>query len=206
MAGARETFVKSAARVRPLPSNASMILICAAVFAVLSVLLTMPIGFPGLRRMSMFAAGVNLTVLLLLVLVLAGGVVTQMIPGSRRVLPAPAAALISIGLLSLTALLLFPDFAMRDFVHRGMPCLRVGVLCSVPAAIGIVAFMRRGFIIDPISAAIAGGSLAGLLGVTVLALHCPIFEAAHVIAWHFGAIVITSLGGGFLGWMAARYR
>ena len=195
----RDNFIKSTAPVRPLPSNALMMALCVGIFALLAILFAAPFGFGGLAKMNAASAAIEYSVVGLLALVLAGAAVEGMIPGSRRTLPAAVAALIAILLLSVTASLLFPDFATRDFVRTGVPCFRLGVLCAIPAAGFIWAMMRRGFVVDTFPAVVAGGALAGLLGVGVLALHCPILNAAHIMAWHVGVIAVTSLLGALLG-------
>lgn len=200
----RKIFTESAAPVRPLRSNAVMMLGCAGAFVILAILLTLPVGFYGFLKIGAWGGAIEYSVLLLLALVLAGGAVEQMIPGSRSIMPPALSVLLAIVLLSVTAALLFPDFAMNDFVHRGMPCLRFGLLCAIPAAGFTWFLMRRGFVIDPLSAAIAGGALSGLLGVGVLALHCAILNAAHIIVWHVGVIAVTSVLGALLGWGVSR--
>lgn len=202
----REDFTRSASPVRPLPSNGRMMALCVGVFAVLAVLLAAPFGFSGFAKLSSASAAIEYSVVGLLAMVLAGAAIEGMIPGSRRTLPPAAGVLIAILLLSFTASLLFPDFALHDFVSRGIPCLRLGVFCAIPAAGLTWAMMRRGFVVDTVSVVVAGGALSGLLGVGVLALHCPILNAAHIIAWHVGVVAVTSVAGALLGWGLARYR
>jgi hypothetical protein len=78
------------------------------------------------------------------------------------------------------------------------------VLSSIPAAGLTWLLMRRGFVTDPLAGAVAGGAFAGLLGMAVLALHCPIFSATHIIVWHAGVIVVTSVAGACIGWIQTR--
>jgi hypothetical protein len=165
-----------------------------------------PFGFGGFAKLSAASAAIEYSVVGLLALVLSGAAIEAMIPGSRRTLPPVVGVLAAILLLSVTASLLFPDFVLRDFVRQGIPCLRLGVLCAIPAAGLTWVMMRRGFVVDTLSAAVAGGALSGLLGVGVLALHCPILNASHIIAWHVGVIAVTSVVGALLGWVLARYR
>jgi hypothetical protein len=194
----RKSFAESAAPVRPLPSNASMMLAAVAVFTALAIVLAAPLGFPGFLAMSTADRVADYTTILLLAAVLSGGLAEQTIPGSRRAIHPGAAVLAAILLLSLTAALRFPEFAMNNFVVRGIPCLRAGLICAIPGGILAWAAMRRGFVTNPAPAGIAGGAFAGLVGVAVLALHCPIFNAGHIIAWHLGALAIASLTGGIL--------
>jgi hypothetical protein len=204
LAEVRKTFAESAAPVRPLPSNSTMMALCLGVFIVLGVILAGAVGFFGFAKMGAATRWVDYSVLLLLALVLAGAVVEQMIPGSRRTMRPVLAILFAIVLLSLTALLLFPDFDTTRFVPQGIGCLRYGVLCSIPAAGLTWLLMRRGFITDPLAGAVSGGAFSGLLGAAVLALHCPIFSAPHIIVWHAGVIVVTSVAGACIGFFQMR--
>jgi hypothetical protein len=204
LAEVRKTFAESAAPVRPLPSNSTMMALCLGVFIVLGVILAGAVGFFGFAKMGAAARWVDYSVLLLLALVMAGAVVEQMIPGSRRTMRPVLAILFAIVLLSLTALLLFPDFDTTRFVPQGIGCLRYGVLCSIPAAGLTWLLMRRGFITDPLAGAVSGGAFSGLLGAAVLALHCPIFSAPHIIVWHAGVIVVTSVAGACIGFFQMR--
>ncbi len=199
LARTRQTFADSAAPVRPLPSNPAMMLLCVGVFVTIAILLAGMAGFFGFDKMSASARWVDYSAVLLLALVLSGGVVEQMIPGSRRTLRAALAILFAVFLLSLTTVVLFPHFDAHEFVPHGVPCLRFGLLCSIPASGLTWVLMRKGFVTDPVSGAATGGALSGLLGVAVLALHCPIFNALHIIAWHVGVIAIASLAGALIG-------
>jgi hypothetical protein len=204
LAAIRKALAESAAPVRPLPSNAAIMALCLGVFIALGVILAAPVGFPGFAGMSAAARWMDYSVLMLLALALAGGVVEQMIPGSRRTLRPVWGIVLAIVLLSLTTVVLFPHFDTQRFVPRGISCLRYGVLSSIPAAGLTWILMRRGFITDPVAGAVAGGALSGLLGAAVLALHCPIFSAPHIIVWHAGVIVVTSVAGACLGWVQMR--
>lgn len=204
LAEVRKAFVESAAPVRPLPSNGAMMAVCLGVFILLGVALAMPVGFYGFAKMSMAARWMEYPVVLLVALVLAGGVVEQMIPGSRRTLRPVWGIVFAIVLLSLTAVLLFPNFDTTRFVPRGIGCLRYGLLSSIPAAGLTWILMRRGFITDAVGGAISGGAFAGFLGAAVLALHCPIFNVPHIVVWHAGVIAVTSIVGACVGFFQGR--
>ncbi len=204
VAETRRKLMATTAPVRALPPNAALMITCIAVFVALAAILAMPFGYYGIENMSAAGRAMEFTVLLLLAVTLAGGVVEQMIPGSQRTLRPVVSALTAIVLLSVTALLLFPVPGSGDFVRRGLPCLRLGLTCAIPAAGLVHVMMRRGLVTDDISAAVAGGAFAGLLGVAVLTLHCPIFSSGHIVAWHVGVIALTSLLGALAGWLRAR--
>ena len=201
----RAKLMGAATPIRPLPSSGAMMALSVGVFVVMAILLTIPFGFQGFSRLTPGAAAIEYSAVLLLALALSGVVVGQMIPGSRRILGPVAGVVLSVVLLSAMASLLFPVFEMRNFVRQGIHCLRLGTLCAIPAAGLIGLAMKRGFVTDTLQAAIAGGALAGLLGIGVLALHCPIVNASHIVAWHVAVIAVTSLLGAISGWCLSRF-
>ena len=202
----RKTLAASVKPVRPLPSNAVMMMMCVGAFAGLAILLAFPAGFSGFAKMSASGRWMDYSALLLIALVMAGSVVEQMIPGSRRTMRPVWLIVIAMLLLSVASLVLFPDSGLdaHPFVSRGIPCLRYGVLCAIPGGALTWILMRCGFVTDPVSGAISAGAFSGLLGTAALALHCPILNAAHIIAWHVGVIVVTSLAGVVIGFVQVR--
>ena len=111
----------------------------------------------------------------------------------------------SAALVSLFALL-FHDYRTDHFVSAGIVCLTTGLLHSIPIAALIWLILRRGFALDPLSAGVAGGSLAGLGGVMMLELHCNNFETLHVLLWHTGVLAVSGIGGAILGSLVTRHR
>ncbi len=202
----RRVMIDMATPVQALPSNGAMMLFVVGCFVILAALLAAPFGFYGFEKLSAGSAVTEYAVVLLLASVLAGGAVEQMIPGSRRVIQPVAGVLVAISLLSGSASLLFPDFSTHEFIRRGIPCLRLGMLCAMAAGVLVALAMRRGFVTDAVQAAITCGALSGLLGVGVLALHCPILNAAHIISWHVSVVAVTSVVGALVGGRLSRLR
>jgi hypothetical protein len=206
LARIRESLAASAAPVRRLPSNVILIVSSVAVFLVLTILFAAPAGFQGFARMSVAARLIEYAVILVLAIALAATVVAQMVPGSRHLWSPSLCICLALVILSVAAVFLFPDFGMDGFVHHGIPCLRYGILCAIPAGGLTWVLMRTGFAADPVRAAIAAGGFSGLVGFGALALHCPIFNAAHIVAWHAGAVAVASVAGGVIGWTWSRFR
>ena len=65
--------------------------------------------------------------------------------------------------------------------------------------------LRRGFAVNPPSAGLVAGTLGGLAGVGMLELHCPNFQAAHILAWHTAVVPVSAALGALLGWRL-RFR
>jgi len=82
-------------------------------------------------------------------------------------------------------------------------CLGIGVLHAIPAGLLSWLVLRRGFAVEPNSAGLSAGTLAGLAGVGMLELHCPNFQTAHVLVWHLGVLLASAGLGALCGWVAS---
>lgn len=186
--------------VRPLPPAwvlaAGLFLICAAVALAGGMLL----GPHGIQKMNGLEIGLIFPVLAILVWLGAVLCVAEAIPGSRR--PAAPGLLTASGCIALATVfgLLFRDYRTERFVSQGVACLIAGLGFALPAALAVWWFLRRGFAVDSVAAGLARGTLAGLAGVTMLELHCPNFEAPHVMVWHIAVLPVS----GVIGMLAAR--
>jgi len=198
--------IKSSMRpVRPLQPTwvlaSALILICAAV----ALAGAARAGFYGIEKMSVLERSLIFPVLGILGWVVAAEFVSEMIPGSRRRI-APG-ALLGIGSLALLGLfaVLFRDYRTNDFVSAGIVCLMTGLLHAVPTGLVSWWLLRRGFAVNSVAAGLAGGTLAGLAGVTMLELHCANFQALHVLLWHTAVVPGSGAAGASLAW-ALRFR
>jgi len=201
LAQINEQIRASLRRVRPLPSDGKMLGIALVAFVAFSLAIASVFGYYGLIQMSGVQRIWYYTTLIVLALLLSFSAIQQIVPGSKGHWNPLALVLLSLSAPSLLVLALFGTGDKSHFVHFGIPCLELGLLSA--ALGGLVAFLliRKGYAVTPIDAGAIVGCLAGLAGVAVLALHCPRFEAAHVIVWHLGALVIASVTGA----MAARW-
>jgi hypothetical protein len=178
-----------------------MVGIALVVFVAFSLAVAFAFGYYGFMRMSSFQRICYCTTIVVLAFLLSFSTIQQIVPGSKKHWNPLAPILLSLILPSLLVLILFGTGDQTRFVHFGIPCLQLGLLSA--ALGGLVAFflIRKGYAVTPIEAGAVTGCLAGLAGVAVLALHCPRFEAAHIIVWHLGALMIAS----FAGTIAARW-
>jgi hypothetical protein len=131
--------------------------------------------------------------------------VNEMIPGSRRRMNAHQ--LQGIGSVVLVAVfaLLFRDYHTERFVSAGIICLVTGVLHAIPAGLLSWVVLRRGFAVNSVSAGLAGGTVAGLAGIGLLELHCPNFQAIHILVWHTAVLVVSGGVGALVG-RALQFR
>jgi hypothetical protein len=186
--------------VRPLPPvwvmAVGLVLVCVAV----PLAGAARAGFFGVAKMNLLERSLVFPALGLLTCLAAVSFVHQMIPASRlRVSPGALLALSSVGLLAVFAYL-FRDFHTDHFFSGGIVCLLTGLLHAIPAGLLSWLILRRGFAVSPASAGLVAGTLGGLAGVGLLELHCPNFQAAHVLVWHTAVVPVSAALGALLGW------
>jgi hypothetical protein len=193
------TLLPSLRPVRPLPSDTVLIFSLFALFIGFSILAALPVGLGGLHTLSLQQKVLDYSAIALCALCLAYVVVKYMIPGSRKRFGAAAGILFTVLFLFLLTTILFPDMKTDHFVGHGIYCLRFGCLCAAGAGLLTWLVVRRGLSTSPVAAGATCGFFAGLTGVAVLALHCPVLEAPHILVWHFGAMMLAGLSGALIG-------
>ncbi|MGA2169622.1 MAG: NrsF family protein [Terracidiphilus sp.] len=191
--------------VRPLPPTwvmtGGLVLVCAAV----SLAGAARAGFFGFAKMDLLERLLVFPALVLLAWVAGSAFVHEMIPGSlRRVSPGALLGFGSAALLAVFAFL-FRDYRTDHFFSVGIVCLLTGFLHAIPAALLGWLLLRRGFAVNSVSAGLVAGVLGGLAGVGVLELHCPNFQAAHVLVWHTAVVPLSGAVGALVAW-TVRFR
>lgn len=191
--------------VRPLPPTwmmaGALVLVCAAV----SLAGAARAGFFGFAKMDLLDRALIFPALVIFACMAAIAFVHAMIPGSpRRISPGALLGFVCAALLAVFAFL-FRDYHVHNFVAIGIVCLLTGLLHAIPAALLAWFLLRRGFALNPVSAGLAAGLLGGLAGVGMLELHCPNFEAAHVLVWHTAVVPLSGAVGALAAW-ALRLR
>jgi hypothetical protein len=162
---------------------------------------TMMMGLAGFHRMASVQFATMAAVLgagaALLALLLAW----QITPGSLRRFSAKSAAVV-LGFGYATGLLgFFPWTSGAAFVETGWRCLKAGLIMAIPAIAVFWILARQGV---ALSAGVLGamlGAQGGLTAVTVLQLSCIRQEAAHLLVWHGGALLLVLLGGILIPWV-----
>lgn len=187
--------------VRPLlpaPVLSGALVLVVAAIAVLGGLRT------GLQGVELLSAAQRLLIfgaLLLLTSLVAARTVREWVPGSAARVAGPAVvAGVALVLLAVFALV-FHDYRATQFVPAGLRCLVAGTLHAAVAAPLIGWLLRRGYAVHAVSAGLVAGGLAGLAGVSLLELHCPNFEAPHVLVWHVLVVPLSAAVGAGAGWL-----
>jgi hypothetical protein len=138
--------------------------------------------------------------LVLLACVAGSEFVHAMIPGSlRRISPGALLGFGSSALLAVFAFL-FRDYQTDHFLSIGIVCLLTGFVHAIPAAFLAWLLFRRGYAVNSVSAGLIAGVLGGIAGVGVLELHCPTFQAAHILVWHTAVVPLSGAAGAFVAW------
>jgi hypothetical protein len=195
-----DSITPSLRPVRPLlPTWAltgGLALVCAAV----AVAAAAGIGFHGFEELTLSSRVQIFSALGILVCAAGRELVSQLIPGSRRGLSGGKfLTVVSMALLGVFTYV-FRDYHTDHFISAGVACLLTGLLLAVPAALLSWLLLRRGFPVNSIAAGLAGGTLAGLCGVTVLELHCANFQALHILVWHTAVVPASAAAGALTGW------
>jgi hypothetical protein len=200
-------LIKSSLRpVRPLPPRwaltGGLVLVCVAVALGGAV----RAGFLGIEKMDSLERALIFSLLGVFAWASASEFVNSMIPGSQRRLP--SGALLGLGIAALLGVfaLLFRDYQTDHFLSAGVACLLAGLLHAVPTGLLSWLLLRRGFAVNPVSAGLAAGTLAGLSGLGMLELHCSNFQAAHVLVWHTAVVPLSGAAGALAGWVMRRIR
>ena len=190
--------------VRPLPPLRVFLSACAIIFILVVAAGALRLGTNGWAALNI---GQRVTVFASLAasaILLAASMIRQMVPGSRHTVP-PAA--LPGGILLALVLVIATAFRSRGelaFVANGLVCIKNGLTYSVPAALLFWLLLRRGAILSHKLIGAAAGGLAGLTGLSVLEVNCPNLNIFHVLVWHWGVVLISSLAGALIG-AAAEY-
>jgi hypothetical protein len=196
----RESIKPSLRPVSPLPPPWLMTLGLTAVCATISLAGAARSGFFGFAKMDLQERFLIFPVLTVLAVLAAVAFVRQMTPASRiRLSPGALLALSSLALLAVFGDV-FRDHHVDHFVSAGIACLLTGLLYALPAGLLGWWLLRRGFAVKPVSAGLIAGTLAGLAGVGMLELHCPNFQAAHILVWHTAVVPVSAALGALVGW------
>jgi hypothetical protein len=192
-------FSASAKPVRALPSNLALWSNSFGIFIALALIVASVVKLYAIAVLSDGQMIVYYGVLLLFGALFSRAVIERMIPGEKRLVSSAVLSIAALVVLGVLVAALFIDRSTENFVSHGIPCLRLGVISALISGFVGWRLLQRGCLVSPRETITLYGFFAGLVGVSVLALHCPILNSLHVLVWHLGAMVIAGLAGFFLG-------
>ena len=185
--------------VRPVAPARYFFAAMVGVFVSIVALGVYHMGAFAITVMTPLQTGVILTMLAVCTGLLAHSLVQQMVPGTRhRISPRLLPAGITISLM-IAMTVLFQFQHERNFWGNAWACIRAGTPFGVLAAVPLWLMLRRGAILSPALTGAATGLFAGLVGTSVLEIHCPNLDASHILVSHVGVAILCALAGLVIG-------
>ncbi len=185
--------------VHPLPSNGVLLTISLALFALISFVLAALVKFKAFASLSALEMALYYGTVSVFAVFFARAVIERMIPGEKRWIRSSVLWIAALAVLGILMGVLFTDHSTVNFVASGIPCLRLGVISALVSGVIGWRLLRRGYLVSPRETILLYGFFAGLVGIAVLALHCPIRNSLHFLVWHLGAMVLAGIAGLFVG-------
>jgi hypothetical protein len=183
--------------VRPLPGRKQLAAAFFLVFVIFSA------GFAAVTGSGGFAAipAVSFAILAAAIVGVAAIVAVllsvEMIPGERRCCDHRTVALGSLALLLGIIALAFPWESGQGLLSQSWHCFRQGAVFSLPAGVLAVLVLRWGAPLSWPAVGACAGMLAGLTGLGVLHVACPMHTANHIALEHW-SVPAAGMAAGFL--------
>jgi len=194
--------LKPVSRLRSTAASAAQFMIAFVLISAAVVSRMKVVGFEVMNWQQL--VGIT-TILCSGVVLLSLSLAWQMRPGSLRRIPEWASVGILGAGLVVGILLLFPWKTPDAFIVRGWRCLRAGLILAAPTSLIFGFLVRRG---TPLCLRLLGGTLgaiAGLLAVTVLQYTCDLQDIGHLLVWHGGVFLLSTLAGALIGDCISRF-
>jgi hypothetical protein len=185
--------------VKPVAPAGRFFMGLVAIFVVFALLIAYRLGAFGIGAMSPWQLGRIFAAIAISFGLLILSLLRQIVPGSRhRISP----RLLPMGVVISLILVISISFQFQheaNFWGRGWVCLSLGLPIGGLAALPLWMVLRRGAILYPAMTGAATGLIAGLVGTSVLEIHCPNLNGWHTMVWHLGVAVVCSITGLGLG-------
>src|SRR5579864_1930590 len=205
----QEVILENLKPVRPLPPSRIFLFAFALIFLSVVAVGAMRLGMNGWSVLSMEQKIAVFATLAASAVLLALSMVRQMVPGSKHAVSPTTLPIAILLVLILVIAAMFRSEEESAFFANGLMCIRNGLEYSIPTALLFWMLLRRGAMLFPKLIGAAAGGFAGLIGLSVLEINCSNLNVYHVLVWHWGVILITSLAGVVIGAVVEyvdRYR
>ena len=192
--------------VRPLPSSPA---IFASIMSIAVVTLAAGSAALGANGWRVLTPPQKLSVYLPLafaIVLLAIAMGKQMSPSAGSTRRQVLLSLAALAGMAGWILALFPWSEEAHFYAAGLTCLRAGLVWGAISALAFLWIIRRGAMLIPALTGATAGTFAGVLGLGVLEIHCPDLNAPHILVWHFGVVIASTLSGMAVAALCGRER
>jgi hypothetical protein len=192
-------IVTSLKPVRPLLPSPFYLVACAVIFFSVAAAGTLQLGTNGWQALAVAQRIAVFMTVSASAILWAVSMVRHMVPGSKHAI---APTTLPLTIFAALILMMAATFRWRQesgFIAGGLMCLKNGLTYAIPAAFLLWLTLRRGAILFPKLMGAAAGGLAGLIGLSVLEGNCPNLNVFHILVWHGGVVLISSLGGALVG-------
>jgi hypothetical protein len=181
--------------VRPLAPTGVYLAALAGIFTAVCIVGCYMIGQSGWHALSELQKVAVFVPLAAMTAFLAFSVVRQMRPAAKYT---RSSAVFSAGIfivLLLIMTVIFQPAQESAFVRHGLACFRTGMAFAIPSALLFALVLRRGAALSPLLTGATAGGLAGLVGLTVLEIHCPNLNVYHIVVWHVSVTLVCVVAG-----------
>jgi Negative regulator of sigma F len=192
-------IVETLKPVRPLATARFFLFACAIIFLCIVAIGVMQFGTQGWGTLGIGQRVAVFGTLAASAVLLGVSMVGQMAPGSKYAI-SPAA--LPVGILTVLLILIAATFrpqADPGFVENGLTCLKNGFTYAIPGGLLFWLLARRGAMLFPKLIGAATGGLADLIGLSVLEINCTNLDVYHILIWHGGVVVTSSVAGALMG-------
>jgi hypothetical protein len=191
--------------VRPMAPARYFLGAFVGIFVSIVALGVYGMGTDAIAVMTLLQTVAILSALAISSALLSYSLVHQMVPGSlHRIPPRLLPVVITISL-TIAIAVLFQFQQERHFWGNALACIRAGTPIGALAAIPFWMVLRRGAILSPGMTGAVTGLFAGLVGTSVLEIHCPNLNGWHILVSHLGVAILCALAGLVIG-LAAEVK
>jgi hypothetical protein len=181
--------------VRPLASMGVYLAILAAIFVAVCIAACYIGGVLGWHALSAVQKASLFVPLVAASTLLAYSVVGQMRPAAKHVYSSAVGSSAIFVVVLLMMALVFRPAQESQFIRHSLICFRTGMAYAIPAAFLFAIAIMRGAALSPLLTGATAGGLAGLVGLTVLEIHCPNLNVYHIVVGHVSVTLVCIVAG-----------
>lgn len=195
----RNQLIASLEPVTPAPGIKLSVARSLVVFLMFTGAVVFGMGAEGLRRMTWAQSLGSGSLVAVGAILFSLSLAKQIVPGSRRRIPAWAAMAWFGGAVLAGIAWLFPWHMAGAPITLSWECFLRELAIAAPAAVLVWFMLRPAIVLSPAALGGSVGAIAGLLGVAVMQAACVHQEALHLLLWHWSILAIAPAAGALIG-------